>query len=178
MQREDFLYNHLHNYSQSYFQSPPYEYQRYLDKAGNNMAAKTRKIILVEDNLADVELVKISVADLETPVELIHVGDGQELLNYFEGATLNEIAVILLDLNMPRVSGLDVLRYMHADEALRKIPVVMFTTSNSRTDIARCYEYGAKAFVCKPLDIYDFNNSIKAIVQFWTGVNMLPSVKA
>ncbi|MFM2269507.1 MAG: hypothetical protein RL757_2948 [Bacteroidota bacterium] len=140
------------------------------------MATKSKKIILVEDNLADVELVKISVAELEQPVELLHVGDGQELLNFFKTAILGDIGVILLDLNMPRVSGLDVLQFMHADANLRKVPVVMFTTSNSRTDIAKCYEFGAKAFVCKPLDIYDFNNSIKAIVEFWTGVNMLPHV--
>jgi two-component system, chemotaxis family, response regulator Rcp1 len=126
-----------------------------------------KKVILVEDNLADVELVKISVRELTMPVELIHVGDGQELLR---------IGVILLDLNMPRVSGLDVLRHMHKDPALNKIPVVMFTTSNSRTDIMKCYELGAKAFVCKPLDINDFNDSIRSIVEFWTSVNILPMV--
>ena len=60
-------------------------------------------------------------------------------------------------------------------EQLKKIPVVMFTTSNSRTDILKCYELGAKAFVCKPLDIFEFNSSIRSIVEFWTGVNMLPT---
>jgi CheY-like chemotaxis protein len=139
------------------------------------MAIARKKVILVEDNLADVELVRISIRELEDPVELLHVGDGQELLNYLtETQMLNDIAVILLDLNMPRVSGLDVLRHIYGDELLRKIPVVMFTTSNSKSDILKCYELGAKAFVCKPLDIYDFNHSIRAIVEFWTGVNMLP----
>jgi CheY-like chemotaxis protein len=140
------------------------------------MSIKCRKVILVEDNLADVELVKISVSELETPVELVHVGDGQELLNYLQTAVLSDIAVILLDLNMPRVSGIDVLRNMQADPTLKKVPVVMFTTSNSKSDIMKCYELGAKAFVCKPLDIFDFNNSIRSIVEFWTGINMLPSL--
>jgi CheY-like chemotaxis protein len=136
-----------------------------------------KKVILVEDNLADVELVKISVGELTMPVELIHVGDGQELLRFLKTSTaLNDIGVILLDLNMPRVSGLDVLRYMHKDPVLNKIPVVMFTTSNSRADIMKCYELGAKAFVCKPLDINDFNDSIRSIVEFWTSVNILPVV--
>jgi CheY-like chemotaxis protein len=139
------------------------------------MSIKGRKVILVEDNLADVELVKISVKELENPVELVHVGDGQELLNFLKTATLNDIAVILLDLNMPRVSGIDVLKFMSEDANYKKVPVVMFTTSNSKTDIMKCYELGAKAFVCKPLDIFEFNSSIKSIVEFWTGINMLPS---
>ncbi len=139
------------------------------------MSAKSKKVILVEDNLADVELVRISIMELENPVELVHVGDGQELLAFLNTAVLNEIAVILLDLNMPRVSGIDVLRLMHNDPMLKKVPVVMFTTSNSKTDILKCYELGAKAFVCKPLDIFEFNHSIRSIVEFWTGINMLPA---
>ena len=139
------------------------------------MAAKSKKVILVEDNLADVELVKISIRELENPVELVHVGDGQELLNFLKTAALNDIGVILLDLNMPRVSGIDVLRHMYNDENLKKVPVVMFTTSNSKTDIMKCYELGAKAFVCKPLDIFEFNAAIRSIVEFWTDINMLPN---
>ncbi len=139
------------------------------------MAAKNKKVILVEDNLADVELVKISVRELEDVVELVHVGDGQELLNFLKTATLNDIAVILLDLNMPRVSGIDVLKFMQEDSNYKKVPVVMFTTSNSKSDIMKCYELGAKAFVCKPLDIFEFNNSIRSIVEFWTSINMLPT---
>lgn len=134
-----------------------------------------RKVILVEDNLADVELVKLSVRELENPVDLVHVGDGQELLNFLQTANLSEIALILLDLNMPRVSGIDVLRHMQDNPSYKKVPVVMFTTSNSKSDIMKCYELGAKAFVCKPLDIFEFNNSIRSIVEFWTGINMLPS---
>ncbi len=139
------------------------------------MSAKKKRVILVEDNLADVELVRISIRELETPVELVHVGDGQELLNFLKTAVLAEIAVIMLDLNMPRVSGIDVLRFMHEDSLLKKVPVVMFTTSNSKTDILKCYELGAKAFVCKPLDIFEFNQAIRSIVEFWTGINMLPA---
>ncbi len=139
------------------------------------MSVKSKRVILVEDNLADVELVKISIRELETPVELVHAGDGQELLNFLKTAVLSEIAVIMLDLNMPRVSGIDVLRYMHDDPLLKKVPVVMFTTSNSKTDILKCYELGAKAFVCKPLDIFEFNQAIRSIVEFWTGINMLPA---
>ena len=139
------------------------------------MSIKNKKVILVEDNLADVELVRISIRELENPVELVHVGDGQEVLNFLQTAVLSVIAVIMLDLNMPRVSGIDVLRFMHDDPMLKKVPVVMFTTSNSKTDILKCYELGAKAFVCKPLDIFEFNQAIRSIVEFWTGINMLPA---
>ncbi len=134
--------------------------------------ATLKKIILVEDNLADVELVKISIREFTERIELLHVGDGQELLTFLQGRPLNEIGVILLDLNMPRISGFDVLRYLQSDPALKKIPVVMFTTSSSASDIAKCYDLGAKAFVCKPLDIFDFNHCIHSIVDFWARVNM------
>ncbi|NJN34933.1 MAG: response regulator [Saprospiraceae bacterium] len=76
---------------------------------------------------------------------------------------------------MPRVSGIDVLKFMQEDNNYKKVPVVMFTTSNSKSDIMKCYELGAKAFVCKPLDIFEFNSSIRSIVEFWTSINMLPT---
>ena len=136
----------------------------------------TRKVILVEDNPADVELVRISVENLPD-VELIHVGDGQELLSFLNTEYLGDIAVIMLDLNMPRVSGFDVLQFIkNGTLEQKRIPVVMFTTSNSRTDIMKCYELGARAFVSKPLDIYEFNSSVQAIVEFWLKVNILPTI--
>jgi CheY-like chemotaxis protein len=136
---------------------------------------KYKKIVLVEDNVADVELVKISVKELQIPIELTHLWDGTELIEYLKNTSLKDIGVILLDLNMPRVSGIDVLKFMYHDEVLRHIPVVMFTTSNNKSDILTCYEYGAKAFVSKPLDIAEFNTTIKSIVDFWTSINILPS---
>jgi CheY-like chemotaxis protein len=136
---------------------------------------KYKKIVLVEDNVSDVELVKITVKELNLPIDLVHLWDGSELIEYLKTTPLKEIGVILLDLNMPKISGIDVLKYMYNDDVLKHIPVVMFTTSNSKSDILTCYEYGAKAFVSKPLDIAEFNNTIKSIVDFWTSINILPS---
>ena len=135
-----------------------------------------KKILLAEDNLADVELVRISINETDKPVDLIHVGDGGEMIEYLEKNSMNGVAAILLDLNMHRVSGIDVLKYIHAHPTLKKVPVIVFTTSNSKSDINLCYELGAKAFVCKPLDIFEFNDTIKAIVDFWVGINMLSPV--
>lgn len=148
-------------------------YQYPIEGPENNM---NKKILLAEDNLADVELVRISISETDKPVELIHVGDGGEMIEYLEKNSMNGVAAILLDLNMHRVSGIDVLKYIHANPKLKKVPVIVFTTSNSKSDINLCYELGAKAFVCKPLDIFEFNDTIKAIVDFWVGINMLSPV--
>ena len=133
----------------------------------------TKKILLVEDNLADVELVRLSVCELELPVELVHIGDGQEFLNFTEKDDGSGYSVILLDLNMHRVSGLDILRQLKNNSTFRNIPIVVFSTSNSKSDIKQCYELGARAFVSKPFDIIEFNQTIKAISDFWLGVNLL-----
>ncbi len=133
----------------------------------------TKKLLLVEDNLADVELVRLSMRELETPVELIHIGDGQEFLNFAETSDGTGFSVILLDLNMHRVSGLDILRQLKNNSAFHHIPIVVFTTSNSKSDIKQCYDLGARAFVSKPFDIIEFNTTIKAIVDFWLGVNLM-----
>ena len=135
-----------------------------------------KKILLAEDNLADVELVRISINEVGIAVDLIHVGDGGEMIEYLENNSLNGVAAILLDLNMHRVSGIDVLKHIHTHQELKKIPVIVFTTSSSKSDINLCYDLGAKAFVCKPLDIFEFNDTIKAIVDFWVGINMLPPI--
>jgi len=109
-----------------------------------------KKVILAEDNLADVELTKLAFQELDYPLEVVHVIDGQELLSYVQNVqndTLQDIVLILLDLNMPRLGGVDVL----------------------------CYDFGANAYVCKPIDINDFNKTIRSIAQFWVDVNVLPN---
>lgn len=132
-------------------------------------------ILLVEDNLADVELVNISLKEMELDINVVNVRDGSELIQYLKHNSLNEIALILLDLNMPRMTGTDVLLMLQSHQVLKNIPVIVFSTSANRTDVLRSYELGAKAYVCKPLDLNDFNETIRAIVEFWTKVNVLPS---
>ena len=135
---------------------------------------KVKKIILAEDNLADVELTKLAFADLSLPIELVHVNDGQELLNYLDNAELSEIALVLLDLNMPKINGIEILKMMYDDLEYKKLPVVVLSSSLHENDIVTCYEYGANAYVNKPIDINDFNEVISSIANFWVEINLLP----
>ncbi len=135
---------------------------------------KVKKIILAEDNLADVELTRLAFADLALPIELVHVNDGQELLNYLNNAELSEIALILLDLNMPKIGGIEILKMMYNDEEYKKLPIVVLSSSLHENDIVTCYEYGANAYVNKPIDINDFNVVIASIANFWVEINLLP----
>jgi CheY-like chemotaxis protein len=132
-------------------------------------------IVVAEDNLADVELTKIALADLNLPYKVVHAADGLELLEYLQTAPLHDIAFVLLDLNMPRKSGLDVLRERSGNEQLSKIPVVVFTSSTHHEDIRTAYQLGANAFTCKPIDIDEYTHTIKALVDFWGELNLRPS---
>jgi two-component system, response regulator len=133
-----------------------------------------KRIILVEDNIADAELVKIAVGELELPVFVEHATGNEDLIGYFEREDLKDVVLILLDLNMPRVNGIEILRKIKSAENRSAIPIVIFTTSSSKMDIMACYDNGANAYVCKPIDYDTFNQNIKAIVEFWALNNLLP----
>jgi CheY-like chemotaxis protein len=133
-----------------------------------------RKIILAEDNLADYELTRLAFEELNFPVDIIHLGDGQELLNFFSTNPVSDIVLLLLDLNMPKVGGIEILKMMYDDPILRRLPVVVLSSSLHETDVYTCYEYGANAYVNKPIDINEFNKLIRAIANFWLGINLGP----
>jgi two-component system, response regulator len=133
-----------------------------------------KRIILVEDNIADAELVKIAIAELELPVTIHHASGNDDLYHFFDTNDLSDVVLILLDLNMPRVNGIEILKKIKNSERKRAIPVVIFTTSSSKTDIFACYDNGANAYVYKPIDYDTFNHSIKSIVEFWALNNLLP----
>ncbi len=135
----------------------------------------TKKIILVEDNIADMELTKLAFRKLELPLEVIHVFDGYELIDLLENSNLEDVALILLDLNMPKLGGLEVLKIMDENEELCKLPVIVFSTSSNEEDVYACYEFGANAYVNKPIDINEFHKTIEAIAHFWGDVNVLPA---
>ena len=134
----------------------------------------SKKIILAEDNLADVELTRLAFDELNFPVEIIHVGDGQELVTILKETPLNDIVLMLLDLNMPKVSGIEILKIMYHDEFLRRLPVIVLSSSLHESDVLSCYEYGANAYVNKPIDINEFNEVIRSIADFWIGINLGP----
>ncbi len=137
-----------------------------------------RRILLVEDDDADVELIRQGLAPAKERIALHVVSDGEQALKFLRRQSPYQEAprpdAVLLDLNLPRLDGREVLRQVKRDEALRMIPVIILTTSDARADVARCYAWGANCYVTKPLGLDEFLVKLAAIERFWTDVVQLP----
>ena len=133
------------------------------------LAGPPFEILLVEDNLADVRLTQEAFKAARVPNRLHVARDGVEALSMLRDAarTVPRPDLILLDLNLPRKDGREVLQDIKQDEALRHIPVVILSTSQSEQDVARGYRLGANAFVTKPVDVDRFFQVIRSLEQFW-----------
>ncbi len=139
-----------------------------------------RTILLVEDSVADAEMAidALSEAHLANPV--VHVEDGVECMDYLHGRGAwdsrepGDPAVVLLDIKMPRMNGLDVLTAMRGDERLRRIPVVILSSSREESDLARSWDLGANAYVIKPVDVDQFFDAVRTLGQFWAVLNQAP----
>ena len=144
------------------------------------MPPSLKRILLAEDNIHDVELTLSALEEHNLANEVVVVRDGAEALDYlfargkFAGQTNGLPAVVMLDLKMPKVDGLEVLRQMKSDPNMRRIPVVMITSSREEQDLVRSYELGVNAYVVKPVDFQQFVNSIKQIGFFWAIINEPP----
>ncbi len=143
------------------------------------MAEKLR-ILLVEDNPADVELTRENLEICKLLHELDVAQDGVEALEFLrrEGrfAAVQRPDLILLDLNMPRKDGRELLADLKADDSLRRIPVVVLTSSSADEDVLRSYDLQASAYVTKPVDLTGFGQIVKAIEGFWFSVVRFPPV--
>jgi len=143
-----------------------------------------KRILLAEDDPRDVELTLLALAEHKFANEVDVVRDGQETLDYlyrreqFRERPGNNPAVVLLDLKMPKVDGLEVLRVIRGDEQLKMIPVVMLTSSGEEGDIVESYKLGVNAYVVKPVDFHQFVDAIKQIGAFWALVNEPPPESA
>ena len=145
--------------------------------------AKIKRILLAEDNENDVELTLTALQDCRLSNEVEVVRDGAEALDYIyqrgkyaqRGEGLP--CVVLLDLKMPRMDGLEVLRQIKSDPTLRHIPVVMLTSSREEKDLVMSYDLGVNAFVVKPVDFDQFLKAIRALGMFWVIVNEPPPLK-
>ena len=137
-----------------------------------------KKILLVEDNPADAELVRIVVAELGLAAEVQHAQGAEEVFEYLDNPSTvhSQIAFILLDLNMPRVGGIEILQRIRQSKQYGLLPVIIFTSSANKTDVLACYNSGANAYVCKPIDFVDFSNTISAIAEFWLKSNLMPKM--
>jgi CheY-like chemotaxis protein len=139
-----------------------------------------RRILLVEDDPRDVELTLTALDDYKLANEVVVCRDGQEALDYlfsrgkFGGRADGNPAVMLLDLKLPKVDGLEVLQQIKSNERLRMIPVVMLTSSHEEKDLMRSYKLGVNAYVVKPVDFHEFINAVKELGMFWAVINEPP----
>jgi CheY-like chemotaxis protein len=140
-----------------------------------------KRILLAEDDPNDVELTLMALGEYHLANEVLTVSDGAEALDflfrrgkYTDRAADGLPGVALLDVKMPKVSGIEVLRQIKADPRLRTIPVVMLTSSREETDLVESYKLGANAYVVKPVDFHAFAEAVKRLGVFWALVNEPP----
>ena len=143
--------------------------------------ADFKRILYAEDNPKDVELTLSALDEHHLANEVVVVGDGAEALDYlyrrgkFVMRSDNNPAVVLLDLKMPKVDGLEVLRTIKGDERLRTIPVVILTSSREERDLIESYRLGTNAYVVKPVDFQQFIDAVKELGAFWAVINEPPA---
>ncbi len=139
-----------------------------------------KRILYAEDNPKDVELTLTALQECNLANEVDVVNDGQAVLDYlaFQGAYRMRAreypGLVLLDIKMPKVDGIEVLRRIKGDEKLRLIPVVMLTSSREEKDLAESYKLGVNAYVVKPIDFGDFLRAVKELGVFWAIINEKP----
>ncbi len=139
-----------------------------------------KRILLVEDDPSDAELTLIGLAEYNLANEVVVVRDGEEALDYlfhrgkFAARENGNPVVVLLDLKLPKVDGLEVLRRMKGDESLKMIPVVILTSSREDKDMVEGYRLGTNAYVVKPVDFHQFVEAIKHVGAFWSVINEPP----
>ena len=132
------------------------------------------KILLVEDNVADAELAMRAFRKNNLANEIVHLEDGQEALDYLYDEKNDPPRLILLDVKMPRVDGIEVLRKLKSDKVRKVIPVVMLTSSKEDRDIIESYNLGVNAYIVKPVDFSQFTEAIVQLGFFWMVLNQPP----
>jgi CheY-like chemotaxis protein len=140
----------------------------------NSKSARPVEILLVEDNLADVRLTEEALSEGKVANSLRVAEDGVVAMEMLRDPNAAKPDLVLLDLNLPRKSGQEVLQEIKADPALRRIPVVVLTTSSAERDILRSYDLHANCYITKPVDLQQFLQVIKQIDDFWLTVVRLP----
>ena len=144
------------------------------------MMADVKRILLVEDSPNDIELTLAALAENHLANEVVVARDGEEALDYlyrrgmFKLREPGQPAVVLLDLKLPKVDGLEVLAQLKADPTLKVVPVVMLTSSHEEKDLVRSYNLGVNAYVVKPVDFPEFVEAVKEVGLFWAVINEPP----
>jgi len=144
------------------------------------MIGDFRRILLAEDNANDVELTVTALRENNVVNEIVVTRDGVQALDYlyerneYAGRGGGRPALVLLDLKMPRVDGIEVLRQIKSDPRLKLIPVVVLTSSREEQDLLRTYDLGVNAYVVKPVNFHEFIDAVKGLGTFWAMVNEPP----
>ncbi|MGB6691952.1 MAG: response regulator [Terracidiphilus sp.] len=141
---------------------------------------KLGRILMVEDDSNDVEMTLTALEDYNLANEVVVTRDGEEALDYlfcrgkYASRSGENPAVLLLDLKLPKVDGLEVLRQVKSDDKLKMIPVVVLTSSHEEKDMVASYKLGVNAYVVKPVDFHEFVNAVKELGVFWAVINVAP----
>lgn len=142
------------------------------------------EILLVEDNPQEAELTIRALKTRTLANHVVHVQDGQQALDFlfgtgsYAGSAAYELPkVVLLDLKLPKLDGIEVLRQMRADKRTRLVPVVVLTSSRQDRDVIEAYQLGANSYIVKPVDFENFLEVISNMVTYWLLINQLPSLK-
>jgi CheY-like chemotaxis protein len=141
-----------------------------------------KHILLVEDDLRDEQLTLAALEEYNLANKVFAVHDGEEALDYlycrgkFKTRATGNPVVVLLDLKMPKVDGLEVLKIIKADEHLKMIPIVVLSSSRETPDLTECYKHGVNAYVVKPVDFAEFMKAVKQFGIFWVAVNEPPPI--
>jgi CheY-like chemotaxis protein len=142
-----------------------------------HLACESLKVLIAEDSEFDRSLLRDAFAELPFNVSLIFVGNGEELVEYLRGPAGRAAglpALILMDLNMPRMKGLDALQILRADSLLRALPVIVLSTSNNPKQIAQAYASGVNAYMTKPSQFNELLDAMEKFGEFWLRVSRLP----
>jgi len=142
--------------------------------------ADLKRILIAEDDSNDIELTLAALEEFNLANEVVVTYDGEQILDYlyyrgrFESRVKGNPAVILLDIKMPKVNGLEVLKQIKTDENLKMIPTVILTSSREEKDLVEGYRLGVNAFVVKPVDFHEFIHAVKQLGLFWAIINEAP----
>ncbi|WP_256777094.1 MULTISPECIES: response regulator [unclassified Stenotrophomonas] len=142
-----------------------------------------RTILLAEDSPADAEMAVDALKEARLANPIVHVEDGVEAMDYLlrRGAFANREeglpAVLLLDIKMPRMDGLEVLREIRNTEELKRLPVVILSSSREESDLARSWDMGVNAYVVKPVDVDQFFGAVQTLGKFWAVINQAPEIE-
>lgn len=144
------------------------------------MGAETQEILLIEDSPSDARLTIMALKEGKILNKIVHLKDGEEALNYifskeqYANRTMVNPILILLDLKMPKVDGIEVLRKIKADERTKSIPVVVFSSSQEGPDVKECYALGVNSYIVKPMEFDEFSKVVTDLGLYWSLRNHVP----